>query len=98
VPEPESGRYAVATGGTARNLLLYLAGFREEFKDLWTASMSWRELRDVNRWVITSGPTPAIVQLLVLMEASFSSFSDPSHCHPNSQTDVDWTYRYFSVG
>jgi hypothetical protein len=47
VPEPESGRYAVATSGTARHLL-YLAGFREEFKDLWTASMSWRELGEMS--------------------------------------------------
>jgi hypothetical protein len=66
VPEPDSGRYAVARGGTARDLL-YLASFREVFKDLWTASISWRELREVltSALLVGSEPTPAIVQLLI---------------------------------
>jgi hypothetical protein len=38
---------------------------------------------DVNKWVVGSDPTPAIVQLLILMEASFP-LSDHFHCHPNS--------------
>jgi hypothetical protein len=38
---------------------------------------------DVNRWVVGSDPTPAIAQLLILMEASIS-LSDPFHCHPDS--------------
>jgi hypothetical protein len=90
VPEPESGRYAVARGGTARNLL-YLAGFREVFKDLWTASMSWRELRKI----LTSGLLDPIQHQLIvqlLIWRPHSSLSDPFTATPIlKQTSIGLT-------